>query len=60
METSALDSTNIEEAFRKLISEVYISAIKSQVTTSKETPINQGQHLTINTVQKTEIKKSCC
>jgi hypothetical protein len=35
METSALQSTNIEEAFKKLILEIYIQTIKSNLSRKK-------------------------
>lgn len=48
IEASALDSTNIQEAFKNLINEVYNSFLKNAPKKDKETPnINQGKSIKI-------------
>jgi hypothetical protein len=59
METSALESTNVEEAFKQLITEVYNSAIKNSIKMKEENSnINQG--IKINESGKKEEGKKCC
>lgn len=60
METSALDSTNVEGAFKKLINEVYVSAVKTSLSVEAE-HIKQGQSLKINPIEEGKTpKKKCC
>jgi hypothetical protein len=60
METSALESTNIEEAFKKLISEVYTSAIKNSTKVKEDTNINQGIKINDKNSKTPSEGKKCC
>ena len=57
METSALDSSNVKEAFYLLIQEMYSSFINKEKSNSKSDNIEEGVSLD---VQKKENKKGCC
>ena len=62
METSALDASYVPEAFKKLIHEVYLTAIKNSIKSNAESNINQGQSIKINqSEEKSEsASKKCC
>ena len=57
METSALDSSNVKEAFYLLIQEMYSSFINKEKSNSKSDSIEEGVSLD---AQKKENKKGCC
>jgi len=57
METSALDSSNVKEAFYLLIQEMYLSFINKEKNNAKSDSIEEGVSLE---VQKKENKKGCC
>ena len=56
METSALDATNVKEAFYDLIREMY-KEIKKNLDIVEESENNEGIQLDTNEEQK---KKGCC
>jgi hypothetical protein len=69
METSALDFLNIEEAFKKLILEIYEATIKTNINTlsnkdNNNSKLHEGKNLNlkINTGENPEKqqKKKCC
>ena len=57
METSALDSSNVKEAFYLLIQEMYLSFINKENNNAKSDSIEEGVSLD---AQKKEDKKGCC
>ena len=57
METSALDSSNVKEAFYLLIQEMYLSFINKENNNAKSDSIEEGDSLD---AQKKEDKKGCC
>ena len=57
METSALDSSNVKEAFYLLIQEMYLSFINKENKNAKSDSIEEGVSLD---AQKKEDKKGCC
>ena len=61
METSALDSTNVQEAFFQLLREMYKS-IKANAVEKKDTKDGVGNDgVTLNTQTRIpDQKKSCC
>lgn len=60
METSALNSSNIEEAFQMLLVEIYQTSIKSAIQ-SEEQEFQQGETLKIETKKDNGgKKKGCC
>jgi len=57
METSALDASNVKEAFYLLIKEMYLSFTNKDKNNAKNDNINEGVSLE---VKKEETKKACC
>ena len=57
METSALDSSNVKEAFYLLIQEMYLSLINKEKNIVGSDNIEEGVALD---VQKKDDKKTCC
>jgi Ras-related protein Rab-11A len=59
LETSALNSSNIEEAFQRLLIEIYNSTIK-QAISKQEEDFTQGDTLKIDVKKEDEKKKKGC
>ena len=60
LETSALNSENVEEAFQTLITEIYNNTIKVAIKNEKE-DFSQGSTLKIETKkEESNKKKKCC
>ena len=59
VETSALNATNVEEAFRKLLIEVYNTSIKSELNVQEDL-FTKGESLKIETRKGDEMKKKAC
>ena len=61
METSALDSSNVQEAFFQLLKEMYksVKALVANQGTSQEKLGEAGVQLNTNTANQ-EKKKKCC
>lgn len=59
IETSALNATNVEEAFRKLLVEIYNTSIKSEVNVQEDL-FTKGESLKIETRKGDEMKKKAC
>ena len=57
MEASALDASNVQEAFYLLIKEMYLSFTNKDKNNAKNDNINEGVSLE---VKKEETKKACC
>lgn len=62
LETSALDCTNVEQAFQKLIIEIYNTSIKNDVKKNDDMAFLQSEGLTIESKKVGENKKkeNCC
>lgn len=60
METSALDASNVEVAFKQLITEVYNNALKTINNEAKVETINQGKSIKINDNPIDTNEKGCC
>lgn len=66
METSALDSTNVDEAFEKIVGQIYEQTVRSssniklndQAVVGPSKKIETGEEKII--IQKTQKKKSTC
>ena len=59
METSALDSSNVKEAFYLILKEMYKS-VKSMINEGEKKDNVQGSGVQLNTDVKTKKKKKCC
>jgi len=59
METSALDSSNIHEAFKKLFAVIYTSNIKPNLV-NQDGEFKDNMAVKINTNKQIPIKKKCC
>ncbi|KAL9250527.1 Ras-related protein [Drosera capensis] len=61
IETSALEATNVEEAFQNILSEIYRTISKKSLTTNEpaSSNIKEGQTIVIGD-SDTTVKKSCC
>ncbi|KAL9253363.1 Ras-related protein [Drosera capensis] len=61
IETSALEATNVEEAFQNILSEIYRIISKKSLTTNEpaSSNIKEGQTIVIGD-SDTTVKKSCC
>ena len=58
METSALDASNVNEAFYLLIKEMYLRFINKDKKTSKNDTIQEG--VSLNTEKEQKKGKGCC
>ncbi|GAB2225875.1 hypothetical protein Droror1_Dr00021645 [Drosera rotundifolia] len=61
IETSALEATNVEEAFQNILSEIYRIISKKSLTANEpaSSNIKEGQTIVIGD-SDTTVKKSCC
>ena len=59
METSALDSSNVKEAFYLILQEMYKS-VKSMINNAEKKDNVQGSGVQLNTEEKNKKKKRCC
>lgn len=59
IETSALKSTNIDEAFKKLLCQIYINFIKNDTQVNDDI-FTQGETLKVETKKADEMKKKAC
>lgn len=60
METSALDSSNVEEAFRMLLTKIYETTIKPTIETIEKQEFESGKNVRIEEMGKKPSKKGCC
>lgn len=60
METSALDSSNVEEAFRMLLTKIYDTTIKTTIETIEKQEFETGKNVRIEEVNRKSSKKGCC
>ncbi|XP_040267989.1 ras-related protein Rab-25 [Bufo bufo] len=60
METSALDSTNVELAFETILRDIYTRVLKSKGGEPKENTVVLSNDTSATQAQDTEAKKSCC
>lgn len=59
IETSALDSTNVETAFTNILTEIYRSVSTRQVPPDRTVPINSQNNITLSSSSDRQ-KKQCC
>jgi len=60
IETSALDSTNVEKAFTNILTEIYKSVSTRQVPSDRIQPINTGgNNITLSATNESSGKKCC-
>lgn len=61
IETSALDSTNVEEAFKKILTEIYHIVSKKPLSSDENTPVpGQGTSIVVAREEEKDKKKSGC
>ena len=61
IETSALDSTNVETAFTNILTEIYRSVSRRQFGPDRTVPLsNPGNNITINPTKDDQQKQRCC
>lgn len=65
IETSALDATNVEEAFHKVLDQIYTEMHRSQLRAEiVNPPDSPGEHVSLNNVPMTGLHTSatggCC
>lgn len=61
IETSALDSTNVETAFTNILTEIYKSVSKRQFGPDRTVPLSTGTNITIQpTNNDAQKNKQCC
>ena len=59
METSALDASNVKEAFYLILQEMYKS-VKSMINNTEKKDNVEGSGVQLNTDEKNKKKKKCC
>ncbi|KAI6203814.1 hypothetical protein M3Y94_00600200 [Aphelenchoides besseyi] len=59
IETSALDSTNVEKAFTNILTEIYKSVSTRQVPADRVQPISTGNNITLSANNEQSSKKCC-
>ena len=59
METSALDASNVKEAFYLILKEMYKS-VKSMINNTEKKDNVEGSGVQLNTDEKNKKKKKCC
>ncbi|KAI6225079.1 hypothetical protein M3Y99_01379900 [Aphelenchoides fujianensis] len=59
IETSALDSTNVEKAFSNILAEIYKSVSTRHVPADRVQPISTGNNITLSANNETSSKKCC-
>ncbi|KAI6208575.1 hypothetical protein M3Y96_00129600 [Aphelenchoides besseyi] len=59
IETSALDSTNVEKAFTNILTEIYKSVSTRQVPADRVQPISTGNSITLSANNEQSSKKCC-
>lgn len=60
IETSALDSTNVERAFTNILTEIYRSVSTRQVPSDRIQPISPGgNNITLSATPESSSKKCC-
>lgn len=61
IETSALDSTNVETAFTNILTEIYRSVSRRQFGPDRTMPLsNPGNNITISPTSNDAQNKKCC
>jgi len=60
IETSALDSTNVEAAFTNILTEIYRSVSTRQVPPDRMVPIHSQNNITLSSTNDAQSKKQCC
>ncbi|CAD5205887.1 unnamed protein product [Bursaphelenchus okinawaensis] len=60
IETSALDSTNVEKAFTNILTEIYKSVSTRQVPPDRMAPIHSQNNITLSASNDQQSKKQCC
>lgn len=60
IETSALDSTNVERAFTNILTEIYKSVSTRQVSPDRMAPIHSQNNITLSASADQQQKKQCC
>lgn len=63
IETSALDATGVDEAFRQILTEIYRLMSKKSMKTGASAQVPQGQRISVNssnTNTESKQKSGCC
>jgi len=60
IETSALDSTNVEAAFTNILTEIYRSVSTRQVPPDRMVPISAQNNISLSSTNDAQGKKQCC
>ncbi len=60
IETSALESTNVEQAFQRILTEIYHIVSKKALASEDKPQPDKGTRIVVSETQPEEKKKSAC